>query len=132
MFSHRWVVGCLAVVVATALAFFALTIDKNHWLLVRDIREYPMTVALSKVGYFGQGASWSLNVNSAGEARLTIDTLPPVVRSFKITSEQMEHVRQVVDQERFFELGDEMWLTAVPTRSRSRLAREQRPYGFVS
>lgn len=67
----------------------------------------PLTLQASTVGRFGQGHSWHLNVDSAGQAELKIETYPVIVKRFQITAEQMAEFRKALTDERFFELGPE-------------------------
>lgn len=69
--------------------------------------EAPLTLRASTVGRFGQGHSWHLNVDSASQAELRIETYPVIVKRFQITAGQMAEFRKALADERFFELGPE-------------------------
>jgi hypothetical protein len=68
--------------------------------------EEPLTISASTVGRFRHGHSWYFSVNSAGQAELTIMTIPNTRRRIVITGNQLEAFRKAMKQERFFELGD--------------------------
>lgn len=70
--------------------------------------DVPLTIAVSTVGSFAEGHSWHLSVNSAGQAELTVETVPVRTRKrFQVSKEQMAEFRRALTAERFFELGDE-------------------------
>jgi len=73
----------------------------------RSVNEAPLTIAMSNVGRFSKGHSWYLSVNSAGQAELTIDTLPdPIRRTFTIDAQQLTELRTALLDHDFFELAN--------------------------
>ncbi len=71
-------------------------------------RPRPLTIAASSEGLFPKGNSWSLSVNSAGEAELVVDTWPQLLRrKFNVTQEQLRRLSDTLDKVGFFELKDE-------------------------
>jgi hypothetical protein len=71
------------------------------------IRQAPLTIAMSVAGRFGKGHSWYLSVNSAGQAELTVDSIPdPTRRQFVVAREQLADLRNLLVDESFFGLDD--------------------------
>jgi len=73
-----------------------------------QLEDAPLTISVSTVGWFAKGHSWHLGVNSAGQAELTIDTVPERIRKqFRISKEQIAEFRQALSDTGFFELAGE-------------------------
>ena len=73
-----------------------------------QLQNDPLTISASSIGRFANGHSWYLSVNSAGRAEITINTYPERTRrEFQVPNEQLDTLRAVLLQERFFDLGDE-------------------------
>lgn len=73
-----------------------------------QLEDAPLTISVSTVGVFARGHAWHLSVNSAGQAELTIDTVPDRTRKrFQVSQEQLAEFRKALAEERFFELGGE-------------------------
>jgi hypothetical protein len=72
------------------------------------IREWPITIAASEVGDFGQGYSWYLSVNSAGRAALTVDNgVESSVQQFRVSEEKLNMLRELLIFHPFFSLEEE-------------------------
>ena len=85
----------------------ATTEVNDKQLSAEQIRKDPMTIAASSVGDFARGHSWYLSVNSAGDASLTIKTVPTkTVRHFKVSRKQLEELREEIIRQDFFGLKD--------------------------
>jgi hypothetical protein len=69
--------------------------------------EGPLSISASEFGYFSRGGSWTLVANDAGKATLTIYTSHESTREFQISKKQLDDLRKVLTQERFFELQGE-------------------------
>jgi hypothetical protein len=74
-----------------------------------QLEAQPLTIAASTVGDFGGDVrSWHLSVNSAGQAELTVDTVPePTRRRFEVAPERLAEFSKALAEQRFFELGGE-------------------------
>ncbi len=73
-----------------------------------QLKDAPITIDTSTVGRFTKGMSWHLNVNSPGQAELTIETFPkPTVKRFNVPKDRMAEFRKALFDERFFELASE-------------------------
>src|SRR5690242_19294770 len=73
-----------------------------------QLQDAPLTISISTVGRFAKGHSWHLSVNSAGQAKLTIDTFPDRTRKqFRVSKEQLAEFRTALAEERLFELDAE-------------------------
>jgi hypothetical protein len=73
--------------------------------LIPDIFDGPLSISASEFGNFSRGHSWTLDVNEAGKATLTISTSPKALkREFKISKSQLKELRKTLANERFFEL----------------------------
>jgi hypothetical protein len=71
------------------------------------IQSEPLTIAMNVVGRFAHGDGWSLHVNPAGDAELTIQTYPQKTRrQFKVSNEQLAQLRQALVDTAFFDLRD--------------------------
>lgn len=71
-----------------------------------QLEDAPITVSVSTVGRFAHGHSWHLSVNSAGQAELTIDTVPePTRKQFQVPKEQWAEFRKTLTEGRFFDLS---------------------------
>lgn len=93
--------------------------------------EAPLTLRASTVGMFAKGYSWHLNVDSAGQAELTVDKYPrDIVKRFQLTQEQMAEFRKAVADERFFEL-DEAYGDIVPDGSVASLSVSMGPHAHT-
>lgn len=70
--------------------------------------EGSITVKLENMGGFASGSSWSLDVNADGTAYLNILAYPTDIhRTFAVPEEEMEGLRRLLIEQRFFELDDE-------------------------
>jgi hypothetical protein len=105
-----FVVGCL---LGLSGSYFWVAVgpsrthEPDQYAALMAVREAPLTIAMSTVGDFSKGHSWYLSVNSAGQAQLSIATLPkPTQREFTISAKQLADLRKALLDERFFELGD--------------------------
>jgi len=68
----------------------------------------PMTIAASCVGRFaGKVYSWYLSVNSAGQAEVTVETLPRTRRTFLVPERDLLALRSALDKARLFALDEE-------------------------
>ena len=68
----------------------------------------PITAALTTEGRFANGRSWQLTVNADRTANLNIDSYPASAsRTFAVTEAQIEELRSLLIDERFFELNEE-------------------------
>jgi hypothetical protein len=69
-----------------------------------EIRSLPITISMDQSG--GR-LSWSVSVNSAGEAQLTIDSYSgPTTQEFQVSKVQLDELRELLIRERFFGLDD--------------------------
>jgi hypothetical protein len=105
----RYIVPCLTggLVLVVVLAVGADEFRKPA-ITAAQLEDAPLTISVSTVGRFGPGRSWHLSVNSAGQAELTIDTIPDGTRKrFQVSKEQMAEFRKVLADGRFFELKGE-------------------------
>jgi hypothetical protein len=92
-----------------------------------EVKDAPITIDTSTVGRFAKGMSWHLNVNSAGQAELTIETFPkPTVKRFKVPKDRMAEFRKALFEEHFFELASE-YGEQVPDSSTQTLTVEAGP-----
>ncbi len=127
------VAGMLALAVAGGTVATSLLdaapADESRKPAVREseLEDAPLTIAVSTVDPFAKGHSWHLSANSAGQAELTIDSLPDRIRKrFQVSKEQWAEFRKTLAEARFFELhgeygqlvpdGDEQSVTVVAGR----------------
>jgi hypothetical protein len=68
----------------------------------------PMTISLSTWHDHPAKRPWTLSVNSAGQAELTIRTLPEArKKQFTVSAEDLAALRKALASENFFELQDQ-------------------------
>jgi hypothetical protein len=100
-------------IIASALSPFTLVFSAEAIRKLAgsesELKDVPLTIVASDVGSFGGGIySWSLSVNSAGQAELTIETRPKrTSKRFDVPKERMDEFRKALIEERFFELERE-------------------------
>jgi hypothetical protein len=100
-----WVVVGVCGLAAVAAVYGAQQASKRR--IESQVRNGPLTIAVSEGGGNAQGSSWRLHVDSAGKASLEMDTYPtPKSRQFVVTKAQLEELRKALLRERFFELAD--------------------------
>jgi hypothetical protein len=100
----------LMAVALTVAAILAAAADepRKPAVTAAQLKDTPLTIAVSTVGRFAEGHSWHLSVNSAGQAELTIDTFPDrTLKRFQVSAEQLAEFRTALADERFFELNGE-------------------------
>jgi hypothetical protein len=68
------------------------------------MRHAPLTISASETGDFSEGESWTLSVNSAGDAQLTVGS-QRITQSLQITKQQLDELRDAIIRERFFDLS---------------------------
>jgi hypothetical protein len=81
-------------------------VPTNRWdaPTASEIRSLPITISM---GQFGNNPPWTLSVNSAGEAQLTVDSYSgPATQEFQVSNAQLDELRELLIGERFFALGD--------------------------
>src|SRR5579862_928712 len=67
-----------------------------------QLEKDPLTISASERGRYSKGYSWTLNVNPAGKALLTIDAFPESKKRELATSNaQIEKLRRSLIKERF-------------------------------
>lgn len=72
------------------------------------IRQLPISIAASEVGDFASGYSWYLSLNSAGDGEMTILDAPSnTVVPVEVTAAQLQALKELSIQERFFALDDQ-------------------------
>ena len=68
----------------------------------------PLAISLDNEGRFAEGWGWKLDIESDLSANLEIRTFPEATtRAFNLENAQIEELRAVLVEERFFELNDE-------------------------
>jgi hypothetical protein len=73
-----------------------------------QIKQDPLTISASQIGWFRKAFSWKLQVDPTGRATLTIDASPTAKRrDFDISKTQLDDLRNVLIEQRFFQLADE-------------------------
>jgi hypothetical protein len=73
-----------------------------------SIRTDPITISMYEGGGGLISGDWNLSVNSAGEAQLTVFSQPTdKTVNTKVSSDQLDKLRQLLVRERFFELDDD-------------------------
>ncbi len=98
------------IVTAVAIRFVTSAVAQQPSYIAPVVavnRAFPLTIAMSERGRFARGESWFLSVNSAGKAQLSVD--PPRGKSveFQVPQEEVERLRDLLIQERFFELQED-------------------------
>ncbi|GMW02877.1 MAG: hypothetical protein AMXMBFR84_40130 [Candidatus Hydrogenedentota bacterium] len=100
---------CRRFALISIVLLFGVSRDSRAVEPVRGARLHPhrpITVAASTEGRFGEGMSWWLSVNSAGQAELTIEGYPERQRRrFEVTQEHLDALHAMVEKEAFFELA---------------------------
>ena len=68
----------------------------------------PLSLNVKIDGRFARGRPWTLNVDQNRTATLTIESFPkPVTRMFTINEQQIDNLIAVLEEERFFEMGED-------------------------
>lgn len=80
----------------------------SHAFTLDPFWRTPMTVSASTSGWWNDGGSWSLTLNSDGQAELSIDKGERSVRRwFRVTQRQIEVLRKALRDESFFDLNEQ-------------------------
>ena len=106
----RYAIPCFMAAAFTVAAVLPGDADepRKPAVTAAQLEDAPLTIAVSTVGRFAKGHSWHLSVNSAGQAELTIDTVPERTRKrFQVSKEHLAEFRKALAEERFFELKGE-------------------------
>ncbi len=102
----------LALVLVCAILCGSLIIGRQrNSLTAADIAKNPITVVASEESVWRE--PWTFRVNSAGAAQLTIGAHPQRTSSFAVSKDQLDQLRKLLIQERFFDLGEEYGESAV-------------------
>jgi hypothetical protein len=101
----------VAVLVGAILSGWLLIWTQRKSPLADDITMKPITVVASEESAWRE--PWSLCVKSTGEARLTIGMSSQRTRSFTVSTDQLDHLRETLIRERYFDLGGEYGETVV-------------------
>lgn len=81
----------------------------------------PISISASTRGMFAKGYSWKLSVDPNRKASLSISTFPDEThRDFMVSEAQISELKQVLQDQRFFELKDR-YGQIVPDGSRDTL-----------
>ncbi len=96
----------LLVLVAILLTLCGCSNPKQDAEIINKLKG-PLSLNIKIDGRFARGRPWMLDVDQNRSATLTIETYPePVTRKFTIDERQIDDLITVLEDERFFALGD--------------------------
>lgn len=101
-------------VVGILLTFVVIwLIWSSNQITAEQLRRDPISLKLTTFGRFSRGKSWELDVHHDGNAQLRIETHPPTIHEFTVSTEQFNELRETLIREHFFKLWSNYGQTVV-------------------